>query len=187
MTRLRQKMLEDLRLRDLRDGTSKTYIRSVAAFARFHGGSPELLGTAEVRGFLLHLANLRRAPATRVVYHAAITFLFAHTLGRPDVMALVPRPGCHRPEWRSGPDSRSRSRAPSPLPAKRLPVCPLPLAPVGRLTCAPCRTSTSDIGSGQRATGNGQRATGNEQRKGPARAGAAIVQDPVQLVFSVVE
>ncbi|MCP3960845.1 MAG: tyrosine-type recombinase/integrase [bacterium] len=92
MTRLRQKMLEDLRLRDLGDRTRKTYICSVAAFARFHGRSPELLGTAEVRRFLLHLANLKRAPATRVVYHAALTFLFVHTLGRPEVMALVPRP-----------------------------------------------------------------------------------------------
>jgi len=41
---------------------------------------------------MLHLANLKRAPATRAVYHAALTFLFVHTLGRPEVMALVPRP-----------------------------------------------------------------------------------------------
>lgn len=92
MTRLRKKMTEDLRLRDLRPKTAATYIRCVAAFARFHGRSPHLLDTGEVRRFLLHLAALGRAPATRVVYHAALTFLYVQTLGRPEVMAFVPRP-----------------------------------------------------------------------------------------------
>ncbi len=68
------------------------YIRCVAAFARFHGKSPVLLDTHEVRQFLLHLATLGCAPATRVVYHAALTFLFVHTLARPEVMVYVPRP-----------------------------------------------------------------------------------------------
>jgi len=92
MTRLRQKMTDDLRLRDLSPNTAATYIRCVATFARFHGRSPDLLDTGEVRQFLLHLADLGRAPATRVVYHAALAFLFVHTLGRPEVMAFVPRP-----------------------------------------------------------------------------------------------
>lgn len=92
MTRLRQKMTEDLRLRDLSPNTAATYIGCVAVFARFHRRSPELLDTQEVRQFLLHLASLGRAPATRVVYHAALTFLYVHTLGRPEVMVYVPRP-----------------------------------------------------------------------------------------------
>lgn len=92
MTRLRQKMLEDLRLRDLGARTAQTYIWCVASFARFYARSPDQLGSAEVRGFLLHLRELGRAPATRAVYHAALTFLYVQTLGRPEVMALVPRP-----------------------------------------------------------------------------------------------
>jgi len=92
MTRLRQKMTEDLRLRDLSPGTVAKYIRCVAAFARFHEKSPSLLDTGAVRKFLLHRADLGRAAATRVVDHAALTFLFVHTLGRPEVMLHVPRP-----------------------------------------------------------------------------------------------
>lgn len=92
MTRLRRKMREDLRLRDLSQGTVDAYIRCVATFARFHRRSPDQLDVSEVRGFLRHLADLGRAPATRAVYHAALTFLYVQTLGRPEVMANVPRP-----------------------------------------------------------------------------------------------
>lgn len=85
-------MAADLRLRNLSPGTCTLYIRSVSRFALHFGRSPDKLGTAEVRSFLLHLEELGRAPATRVVYHAALRFLFVETLGRLDVMATVPRP-----------------------------------------------------------------------------------------------
>ena len=92
MTPLRKKMEADLRLRNLATGTMHAYLRCVAAFARFFWRSPARMGTREVRAFLLDLAERGRAPATRVVYHAAIRFLYVETLGRPEVMATVPRP-----------------------------------------------------------------------------------------------
>jgi len=92
MTPLKQKMEADLRLRNLSSGTRDHYLRCVARYARYFGCSPSQLGTAEVRAFLLHLAALGRAPATQVVYHAALRFLYTETLGRPEVMATVPRP-----------------------------------------------------------------------------------------------
>jgi len=92
VTSLRKKMEADLRLRNLAPGTRDHYIRSVARFAQHFGRSPDLLGAPEVRDFLLHLADLGRAAATRVVYHAALRFLYTQTLGRPEVMATVPRP-----------------------------------------------------------------------------------------------
>ena len=92
MTSLRLKMAEDLRLRNLAVSTRDTYLRHVSAFARHFMVSPDKLGTAEVRAYLLHLEQLGRAPATRAVYHAALTFLYTQTLGRPEVMATVPRP-----------------------------------------------------------------------------------------------
>jgi len=51
-----------------------------------------------VRAFLLYLADLGRAPATRVVYHAALRFLYVETLGTPDVMATIPRPRSRPPK-----------------------------------------------------------------------------------------
>jgi len=92
MTPLRQKMEADLRLRNLAPGTTQVYISCVARYALHFGRSPDRLGTDEARAFLLHLADLGRAPATRVVYHAALRFLYVETLGWPEVMATVPRP-----------------------------------------------------------------------------------------------
>lgn len=92
MTSLRDKMKADLRLRNLSAGTAEQYIRHVAAFARHFGKSPALLGTAEVRTWLLLLQERGLMPATRIVHHAALRFLYDHTLGRPEVMATVPRP-----------------------------------------------------------------------------------------------
>ena len=40
ITPLRQRMLDDMKLRNMVDGTRRTYIRSVADFSAFHGRSP---------------------------------------------------------------------------------------------------------------------------------------------------
>ena len=114
MTPLRQKMLGNLRLRNLAPTTSKAYVQCVSVFARHFGRSPDTLGTEEVRAFLLHLDSIGRAPATRVIYHAALCFLYSDTLGRPEVMATVPRPRVCTPPPRpslSKPDVRALLRA----------------------------------------------------------------------------
>ncbi len=92
MTSLRTKMIEDLRLRGLATGTCDHYLRCVRRFAEYHWQSPAKLDTEHVRAFLLHLRDLGRAPATIVVYWAALMFVFGVTLRRPRVMADVPRP-----------------------------------------------------------------------------------------------
>jgi len=92
MTPLRQKMEADLRLRNLSPATRAEYLRNAAKFAEFHSRSPDRLGADEVRAYLLHLEQLGRAPKTRIVVHASLRFLFTETLGRPEVMATVPRP-----------------------------------------------------------------------------------------------
>ncbi len=92
MTSLRKKMVEDLRLKGIAPSTQYQYVSSVRRFAEHHGRSPAKLDTRHVREFLLHLRDLDRAPATIVVYWAALLFLYAVTLRRPGVMADVPRP-----------------------------------------------------------------------------------------------
>lgn len=92
MTPLRQKMETDLRLRNLSPATRHAYVRHVACFARYIGRSPATAGTGEVRDFLLHLTERGLSPSTIIVYHAALRFLYTETLGRPEVMATVPRP-----------------------------------------------------------------------------------------------
>jgi integrase len=141
-------MIEDLRLRNLADSTRDQYVRCVATFAKFHGRSPHWLGQWHVREFLLHLANRGLAPATRKVYFAAIGFLYIHTLGRPEVMANIPRP-------RKGPD-----KEPRPLTREEVKVlldsaasCPFDytflatLLATGLRVTAACRLRTDDIDS----------------------------------------
>ncbi len=92
MTPLREKMIEDMRLRGLSEGTSGLYLLLVRKFAEHHGQSPARLGAPEVRAFLLHLRGLGRARGTVAVYWAALQFLYGTVLGRREVMAEVPRP-----------------------------------------------------------------------------------------------
>lgn len=92
MADLHQKLLEDLRLRGLSAGTSTVYLNCINRFGRFFDASPDTLGADEVRRFLLHLEAAGRSPGTRAVYHAALTFLFTQTLGKPEIMAPTPRP-----------------------------------------------------------------------------------------------
>lgn len=92
MTPLRAKMMADLRIRGLSDGTAKHYIGCVRRFADHFHRSPAALGTDEVRAFLLHLRDLGLAPPTLVVYWAALRFLFVETLSRPLVFQGIPRP-----------------------------------------------------------------------------------------------
>jgi integrase len=97
MTPLRRKVEKDLRLRNLAASTQEAYLAIITRFAARFGRSPDLLGTEEVQQWLLQLAEQGLAPATRVVHHAALTFLYGKTLDRPDVMAAVPRPRVPRP------------------------------------------------------------------------------------------
>jgi hypothetical protein len=60
MTPLRQRMLEELQLRNLSEATIRTYLRLVERFAKHFGKSPAQLGPDHVRRYLLHLLNDRK-------------------------------------------------------------------------------------------------------------------------------
>jgi len=81
MTPLGQRMIDDMTLRGLKPKTIKAYVECVARFARHFGTSPELLGTAEIRSYLLYLHHDRNVSAS--TYNqalCALKFLYRITL-----------------------------------------------------------------------------------------------------------
>ena len=60
MTPLRQRMIEDMQVRNLSPHTIDCYVRQVALFARYFNRSPELLGPDEIRAYQLHLVHERK-------------------------------------------------------------------------------------------------------------------------------
>lgn len=91
MTRLRQRMLEDLRIRNLAQGTQRNYVHNVAAFARHFGRSPDELGPEHVRAWQVHLVEDRQvAWSTLNTAVCALRFLYRTTLGRDWPIRHIP-------------------------------------------------------------------------------------------------
>lgn len=90
MTPLRQRFIDDLRLRNYAPRTIETYVGRIVAFARHFGRSPELLGPEDVRAFQLHLLERRVSWSSFNQAVCALRFLYGTTLGRPEQLPLIP-------------------------------------------------------------------------------------------------
>jgi integrase/recombinase XerD len=90
MTPLRQRFVDDLRVRNRSPRTIETYASCVAQFARHFGRSPELLGLEEVRTFQLHLIERGVSWSKFNQTVCALRFLFGTTLGRPELLPVIP-------------------------------------------------------------------------------------------------
>ena len=90
MTELRQRMLQDMQLRNLSAHTQKRYLDRVADFAQYFGKSPEKLGSKEIRAFQLHLLQERKlSPSTLNVTVCALRFLYRVCLKRDWVIERI--------------------------------------------------------------------------------------------------
>ncbi len=97
MTPLRQRMIEDMRVRNLSPRTQEGYLLQVSLFARHFGKSPALLGPGDLRAYQLYLANEKKlAPASILLATAALRFLYKITLRQtwsmPEVLPLPRQP-----------------------------------------------------------------------------------------------
>lgn len=83
MTVLRQRMTEDMQVRNLAPNTQRAYIQQVSLFARHFNKSPELLGLEDIRAYQVYLTNERKmAPGSVLVAVAALRFLYKVSLKR---------------------------------------------------------------------------------------------------------
>jgi integrase/recombinase XerD len=81
MTSLRQRMTEDMQVRNLALNTQTTYVQQVSRFARHFDKSPELLGPDDIRDYQVHLTNEKKlAPGSVLIAVAALRFLYKVSL-----------------------------------------------------------------------------------------------------------
>jgi site-specific recombinase XerD len=81
MTPLRQRLIEDLRLRGYADRTITTYVGVVARLADFYHAAPDGLTEEQLRTYLLQL-SAKLAPASVTQALSGLRFFYEQTLGR---------------------------------------------------------------------------------------------------------
>ena len=91
MTPLRQRMIEDMRVRNLSPHTIEYYVRQVALFARYFNRSPETARARRNTGYQLHLVEERKlgwGSFNQAV--CALRFLYLKTLGKDWHIESIP-------------------------------------------------------------------------------------------------
>ena len=92
---LRQRMLQDMAIRGLREHTQHDYIRFVRSFASFLRRPPDMATADDIRRFQVHQAESGVQPPTINSSVSALRFFFTVTLDRPDLsrrLVLVRHP-----------------------------------------------------------------------------------------------
>lgn len=81
MTSLRQRMTEDMQVRNLAPNTQTSYVQQVSQFAHHFHKSPELLGPEDIRAYQVYLTNEKKlAPGSILIAVAALRFLYKVSL-----------------------------------------------------------------------------------------------------------
>ena len=84
MTPLRQRMIEDMCLRNFAGTTQRSYIHYVAEFAKYFNRSPQELDLEAVRQYQLYLTQERKlSPQSINTFVSAVQFLYLVTLEMP--------------------------------------------------------------------------------------------------------
>jgi len=92
MTPLRQRMIEDMQLRNLSTQTQRAYLHYITGLARFYQTSPEHLSLEEIREYQLYLINQRRySPESVNHFVVSAKFLYNVTLETPWPEGALPR------------------------------------------------------------------------------------------------
>ena len=84
MTPLRQRMIEDMTIRNMSPSTQKIYVAAVANFSIFRGRPPDKLTFEDVRDYRLHLISRGRKPNSINPIMGALQFFYRTTLGYGD-------------------------------------------------------------------------------------------------------
>lgn len=80
---LRQRMIEDMTVRQFGAKTQTDYVRVVRDIARFLGRSPDQAEPENLRRYQVHLASFAASPAKMNAAVSALRFFFKVTLCQP--------------------------------------------------------------------------------------------------------
>ena len=81
MTPLRQRMTEDMQVRNLALNTQESYLQQVTQFAGFFKKSPELLGPEDIRTYQVYFTNEKKlATSSVLIAVSALRFLYGVSL-----------------------------------------------------------------------------------------------------------
>lgn len=86
VTPLRQRMLDDMRMRKLDPKTQQAYVRAVCRLAAFLKRAPDTATVEDLRAFQLHLVDNGTSPFTLNATLTALKFFFDVTVRQPNLM-----------------------------------------------------------------------------------------------------
>jgi integrase/recombinase XerD len=86
---LRQRMIEDMTIRNLSPATQQSYIYAVAKFSRHFKLSPDKLGMEDVRAYQLHLVEEKQSWSHSNQVTCALRFFYGITLGQKEVFERI--------------------------------------------------------------------------------------------------
>ena len=86
---LRQRMIDDMRMRKLSPKTQTHYLRAVRQFARYLGRSPDTASVEELRRYQLHLVDQGTSPISLNAAITGLKFFFDVTLDHAELMARM--------------------------------------------------------------------------------------------------
>jgi len=90
VTQLRQRMIEDMTVRNLSPTTQSSYVHAVKSFSRYFHRSPDRLCIEDVRAYQVHLVGNGVAWATLNQTVSALRFFYGTTLRRQDLPERIP-------------------------------------------------------------------------------------------------
>ncbi|MGD0133164.1 MAG: site-specific integrase [Bryobacteraceae bacterium] len=93
MSPLRQRMIDDMTVRNFAPNTIACYLKQVSYFAQHFGKSPDRLGLEEIRSYQIYLAKERKVGiSSRTVAVSALRFLYHVTLKQDRIIEMIPFP-----------------------------------------------------------------------------------------------
>ena len=98
---LRQRMIDDMRMRKLSPKTQSGYIRAVRQFAAYLGRSPDTASTEDLRNYQLNLVDHSISPVSLNAAISGLKFFFDITPDRQELMARMPLSTASRSRWSS--------------------------------------------------------------------------------------